>query len=1037
MQKILKYRWVLLVLWLAATVLFTINQPDLKQISNQKGETTISDDAPSKVAAEMLDKMSTSKGESILLVFTDEKGISAQENSEIEKAVDKLNEGREKLQITNIIDPFNTTEAKEQLVSEDNTTLLVQVNVEKGTRDNQTIINDFDNEIKDIPVEHYITGELAINNDYVTDVGKGVDKSAVITVIFILVVLIIMFRSVVTPLVSLLAVGVSYLCSMGIIGILIDQFDFPITSFTQMFVILVLFGIGTDYHILLFNRFKEELGHGLSVSKAIVASYKTAGKTVIYSGLTVFMGFASLSFVQFPVYRSANAVAIGIAVLLIEIMTLTPLLMRILAGKLFWPSKHSTGHKESRLWERITSASSKHPAVSLLVVAIIIIPVIIFNTHKLSFDNIKDLSSEDPSVKGFNIVADKFGAGKAMPVTIAIENKKAMDNNEALAVIDNLTGKLGDIKGISEVSGPTRPKGEKIADLYTGNQTKTVVTGLSDANDGVNKVHDGLDKIRESLSSPDISQVKELSSGTGALQDGMEAVNEGLKKIDAGIEQGAGGAEKLSAGIEQLKLGVSRINSGLVTVSGKLDEINQGYILLGQGYKSLSASIEPLKQLAAMMEGSVKKVDGKLPGDSDVAGLKSMIDNLTGALNKIFSSLTEADSNYDMLTAGLAQAEQGLKAITASTGAGSELVMGIDELEKGAGALSSGLKQGSAGQKQVIASLAELNAGAAKIKNGQETLYNKLNSLGTGMEQLKDGINKSGDGLTDISDGIDKSNDFLTQLTSAGSFYIPEEVFGNADITKMLDMYMSEDRKIARITVVADSEPYSEESINLIDEIKNITGSQLKGTVLDGADYGISGSAATSYDLRNIATHDIIFTQIIVLAAIFILLIIVIKDFWIPVYIIASLLGAYYTAISATGFIARLLFSSAKEGLSWNVPFFSFITIAALGVDYSIFFMTRFKEYPHLTTVEAVITAAKNIGGVIISAAVILAGTFATLYPSNIIVLMELAICVIIGLFLLAFVLLPVAVPAFISVSEKVIKASKNSGTPLISGDME
>lgn len=55
----------------------------------------------------------------------------------------------------------------------------------------------------------------------------------------------------------------------------------------------------------------------------------------------------------------------------------------------------------------------------------------------------------------------------------------------------------------------------------------------------------------------------------------------------------------------------------------------------------------------------------------------------------------------------------------------------------------------------------------------------------------------------------------------------------------------------------------------------------------------------------------------------------------------------------------------------------------------------------------AVITAAKNIGGVVISAAVILAGTFATLYPSGIIVLMELAICVVIGLFLLAFILLP------------------------------
>ncbi|WP_279233310.1 MMPL family transporter [Acetobacterium tundrae] len=60
---------------------------------------------------------------------------------------------------------------------------------------------------------------------------------------------------------------------------MVNQFNFSVTSFTQMFIILVLFGIGTDYHILLFNRFKEELSHGLSINEAILKSYQTAGKS--------------------------------------------------------------------------------------------------------------------------------------------------------------------------------------------------------------------------------------------------------------------------------------------------------------------------------------------------------------------------------------------------------------------------------------------------------------------------------------------------------------------------------------------------------------------------------------------------------------------------------------------------------------------------------------------------------------------------------------------------------------------------------------
>ncbi len=315
--------------------------------------------------------------------------------------------------------------------------------------------------------------------------------------------------------------------------------------------------------------------------------------------------------------------------------------------------------------------------------------------------------------------------------------------------------------------------------------------------------------------------------------------------------------------------------------------------------------------------------------------------------------------------------------------------------------------------------LEQLKSGAKSIKEGQETLNSALNNLGTGMTALKDGIKKSSDGLSVISDGITKGNEFLTQLTDTQTFYIPKEAFDKPDITKMLDFYMSEDRKLVKLTVVLESEPYSDAAIDLIDDINAVVKSELKGATLEGAEFGIAGPTATSHDLRDIATHDITFTQIIVLAAIFILLVIVIKDFLTPLYIVGSLLAAYYMALSATAFISKLLFSSAQAGLSWNVPFFSFVTIAALGVDYSIFFMMRYKEYPNTSRKTAVITAAKNIGGVVISAAVILAGTFATLYPSRIIVLMGLAICVVIGLFLLAFILLPAALPALMTLPER------------------
>ncbi len=1023
MRKLLKIRWFLLVIWLIVTILFAVNQPNLKKVLDEKGQITIDEASPSKVASKILNKMSTSKGDTLIFVFNDEKKISDEGMKDIENGINNVRNNKDKLKINSILDPFSVPEAKDRLLSKDGTTLMVQVTYERGTSDSEAIMKGFEDSIKDIKVEHYITGDLAINNDYLRATSKGVDKSSAITIAFILLVLILMFRSVATPLVSLFAVGASYLCSMGIIGILISLFDFPITSLTQMFVILVLFGIGTDYNVLLFNRFKEELGHGLSVNDAIVATYRTAGKTIIFSGLTVFIAFASLSFMKFPIYRSANAVAIGIAVLLLELMTLTPLLMSILAEKLFWPSHNSAGHKESKIWERVTSVSVKHPIVSLLVVIAIIAPVIFFGNQNLSYDSLKDMSADTPSVKGFNIVADKFGRGKAMPTTVVLESKDSMDNNNALSVIDSLTEKLKNLKGVKEVSGPTQPQGEAISDFYTSSQTKSVVEGLSATNDGVGKIQGGLEQIKSKLSAPDFSDARKLSDGTGAIQNGLEQISQGLQKVSGGIDQSAAEADKLTAGIAQVKEGVIGINSGIHAVSDNLAQIQDGFSRLSEGYKSLPGSINGLEQLVSQMELSIAGIDKKLPGDPDVAALKAITVKLSEALSQLSSGISQADVNYDQLASGLSKLNDGLKALIESSAPKSKLVMGIEALEQGLAKFSSGLKQGSTGQKKIIESMSQLKAGAGQVKAGQDALYSGLTSLSGGMSQLKDGISMSSDGLEPISDGLGKTNDFLTQLTNAKTFYIPKEAFGNADMAKMLDAYMSQDRKVAKLTVNLVSDPYSPDSIKIIDDIDTLVENHLKGTVLADAKYGVAGSTSITNDLNNIATHDIVFTQIIVLVCIFILLIIVIRSFWIPVYIVASLMAAYYTAISVTSLLTSKLYSG-MDGMSWNVPFFSFVMIAALGVDYSIFLMTRYREYPELSPKDAVVMAAKHIGGVVMSAAVILAGTFATLYPSGLHVLMELSICVVTGLLLLSLILLPVVIPSLISIHERLLRKS-------------
>ncbi|MDP4121417.1 MAG: MMPL family transporter, partial [Bacillota bacterium] len=548
---------------------------------------------------------------------------------QISSGVDAIRESSSKLGIHEMIDPFSMPDARNSLISKDGTTLMVSFKLDKASREVDDIKKAIESKLGSVQTKHYLTGQDFINNDYLKAALAGVEKSAALTVIFILIVLIIMFRSVVAPLVSLLAVAFSYLCSMGIAAQLIDKADFPITSLTQMLLILILFGIGTDYNILLFNRFKEEMYHGCSIDEAIINTYKTAGKTIALSVLTVLIAFFSLIFSESPIYKSGIVVVIGAAILLLEIITLTPFAMKILGSKLLWPSKNTSGHKESKLWHKITSVSIKHPAFSVLIIALIIVPTVYFHQQKLNFDTIGELGDSQLSTKAFNLVSDHFGRGQAMPVNVVIENSKALDNNESLSVIDNLTEKLKRIKGVHQVSSVTQPQGMQIGGFYIGSQTVTVTDGLSKTQNGVDQIYDGLHLAQDKLGSADFSKVNQMAGGTDKLVYGMTELSGGLKQIQAGIADGSNNPQTIKNGLITIETNITKMSNGIKQLGDSYVKIQAGYIEMGTRYQGAANALLGVKNALAQMQSmltAMGKSYSNSSSDPNYIVLKQTID---------------------------------------------------------------------------------------------------------------------------------------------------------------------------------------------------------------------------------------------------------------------------------------------------------------------------------------------------------------------------------------------------------------------------
>lgn len=198
----------------------------------------------------------------------------------------------------------------------------------------------------------------------------------------------------------------------------------------------------------------------------------------------------------------------------------------------------------------------------------------------------------------------------------------------------------------------------------------------------------------------------------------------------------------------------------------------------------------------------------------------------------------------------------------------------------------------------------------------------------------------------------------------------------------------------------------------MIDDIEDQVNDAKKDTLFKNSDPKLGGISSTNNDLQNISDADYSRTVLLMVAGIFIILVILLRSLVMPLYLIGSLILTYFTSMA----VAEIVFVNilGYDGLTWAIPFFSFVMLMALGIDYSIFLMDRFNEDRDGNVKDALLSAMKNMGTVIISAAVILGGTFGAMLPSGVLSLLQIATVVLTGLFLYAFVMLPLFVPVMV-----------------------
>ncbi|MEC1072077.1 MMPL family transporter [Priestia megaterium] len=1032
MKKLINWRSLSFVLWIVITVALLTTMPNLEQLVKEKGQITLPKTAQSSIADEMIKEMDEGNSETyeIIAVFNsgNEKELTNEQKEQIESVLKELEAEKNQLGITEIKSHLDSEEMEKQLISKDSTTILTQISIDTKQGDISEVTTELKDVIKPKEVKTYLTGSELIVDDFENSIQEGVKKTEVIAVIFIFIVLIIVFRSPIVPIISLLTVGISYLVSLGVIAQIVDKFNFPFSNFTQVFVVVVLMGIGTDYNILLYTRFKEELSKKEDVILAVKATFKSAGKTVLYSGLAVLIGFVSLIFANFKLYQAMSGVAIGVAVLLLVLITLNPFFMALLGKRMFYPVKKFEGHGDSRLWGLLTKNSVARPIIALIFVSISSIPFILSYSNALNFNDLFEVNDKYESKQGINVIEDHFPPGFSSPGTLVIQSDNKLDVTSSLQTLDELTEIISEVEGVLGVYSPTRPAGEKIKELYINEQTNEVKEGLGEANSGIGEINKGLSSANDEMKNSDsneLANVQRLIDGTKEVENGVLALGDAMNQLTEGINSGASGAKEIEDGLASLNSNIDTLTSATSELYTGYNQLETGLSSYEQYFENISQGIDGAKvgyQQTESLMNSLIETKPELTNDPNVQQTLGIAISAQEQLNELSNQLNELIVQHQTTMALFREANGSLAKVNEGLG---QLKNGVDQLQEGTTSLKNGLVEGTASSDQIVSKTQDLQSGVAQINDGQVQLLNGLNDLQEKIGELQDGLTESTEGLDQVSDGLGGAQQYLNDLSESKSsekFYIPQEALERVDIQEALKMYLSDDRKIAKMTIILDVNPYSREAMPIINDINKQVDAALNGTDLEDAKVAIAGTTARNADLKDVSQQDFKRTTTIMLIGIALVLMVITRSVSNSVFIVGSLVLVFFTSLGIGELISSHILN--VDILSWNVPFFSFIMIVALGVDYSIFLMMRYNELEG-DPATRIGEASRHIGGVVLSAALILGGTFAALIPSGVLTLIQLASVVIVGLLLLALIAMPILLPALMVLANKLNNLSK------------
>jgi len=881
----------IILFWVFITVIVNVIAPSLEVVGERHAAPMAPEEAPSMMAMMLMGHnfREFNSNSTVMIVVEGQQPLGNEAHQYYNNIIHGLQQDPQHVQHIQDFWGDPLTAAGAQSTDAKGAYVMLNLAGDQGTTQANHSVDAVRKVVADTPappgVKAYVTGPAALTDDLHVIGNQSIVKITLFSLAAIAIMLLLVYRSIVTTLIQLFLTGIALSSARGVVAVLGNHNVFGLTTFASNILTMLGIAAATDYGIFLFGRYKEARQAGEDRETAYYTTFRSVTPVVLGSGLTIAGATYCLSFARLPYFKTMGVpVAIGMLVVVAAALTLGPAVLFVGSLVGLYESKRAA---RGRLWRRVGTAVVRWPAPILAASAVfVLIGMIALPGYTTSYNDRFYLPANAQANLGYGAADRHFSQARMNPDILMIDADHDMRNPADMLVLDKVAYNVIRVVGIAMVQDITRPLGIPIqhSSIPFQNSMQGQTTMQNDP-----------------FQQNNMANMRKMADDMEFMADNMQRMYDVMSQIVATTHQTA--------------LDTTQLNADITDVRDHIADFDDFW--------------RPIRNYFYWE-----------PHCYDIPmcwSLKSLFDTIDG----------------------------------------------VDILTDDTGRLTGDVQHLDTLMPQVLALFPPMISTMRSTRALMLTTYTSMSA----------NINQQA-ALNDTA--IVMGQSFDTAQNDA-FFYLPPEAFQNPEFQRGLAMFLSPDGKSARYFITHQEDPMTPAGIARVDAERTAAQEGLKQSSLADAKVYLGGTAATFKDMHDGAKYDLMIAVVSALTLIFMIMLLITRSLVASLVIVGTAASSIAASFGLSVLIWQDLFGIK---IHWLVMLMSVIILLAVGSDYNLLLVSRFKEELHAGLKTGYIRAMAGSGGVVTAAGLVFAVTMASMLGSDLRVVAQMGSTIAIGLLL-------------------------------------